>query len=210
MLLVGNVDVENESQFSGVDKPITVSFVLPRDLRRDSKLKLKYFAYYMGHWVPATAHLVFDGLLEDSLLEPFTWRYVPQEIQMRVRGNGADLLSTNTGVGFVNQALPGISDTRSIDYIPFQRTMQLEAGQYDILGAEIIGDTTAWDVPPVTQNGHNSIYDMNIGVVEKNVTTIDVELTVIKDNKRDDSFQWFSGEDKVRLDSISFQIEIEE
>ena len=207
MLLVGNVDVENLTRDSGVLEPIIVSFVLPRDLRRDTQLRLKYFGYYSGRFDGLTSANVDTTGDLSLLLEPLTWRYVPQEIQMRVRGNGADLLSANTSVGFINQVTPGVSDTGTIDYIPFQRTMQLEAGQSD--GVNAIGNTTAWEVPPVVSNGHNAVYDMVIGTVQKNVTQIDVELKVIRDTTRDLA-TYFSFEDKVRIDSISFQLEINE
>ena len=206
MLLVGNVDVENMTIDSGILHPIVVSFILPRDLRRDTKLKLKYFGYYSGRYDGETSDNVDSTGDLTTHLQPLTWRYVPQEIQMRIRANGADVLSGNTSVGYVANTIDGFADSGTLDYIPFQRTMQLEAGQSDLGGA--IGNTTAWSVPPVVSSGHNSVYDMNIGVIEKNVTRIDVELKVIHDTTR--NFVYFSFEDKVRIDSISFQLEIDE
>jgi hypothetical protein len=207
MLIVGNIDIDNTSLESGIENDIRVKFILPRKLRRSSQLFLKYFAFYQGYFEERLLHGIDANVLSTG--KQYLWRYIPHEIQMKVFGNGEDLLADNTLVSHVREVSAGVSDTRTINYLPFQRTMLAEAGVNDVAGPQ--PNNIPYGHPYSVSSGHQSVYDMKIGTVHDNVSEIEVVLKVLRDIKRvfiaEESDQ-FSFEEKVRIDSISFVLEL--
>lgn len=208
MLLVGKIDFKNNDIEDGYKGSYSIKFELPRRLRRRAKLKLRYFAFLKSHYKDDKILETFDTNTGTGL--QYLYRYNPDAIRMRIMGNGEDLLGDNATLEYTRLDDNGAVNVKSLNYITFNRSIGTIAAE-STLGTNYANDEInigrfAW-----TNCGHNSWYDMNIGEVEEHISEIECLFEIMRDKNGDYSGlaqTVFSGEDKIRMSSITLKLEL--
>lgn len=201
MLLISNIDFDNSDLESGHEEDVRVSFTLPRKLRRDAKLKIRYCSFYQGMYdtnTNQTANIATVGSVRR-----YNHRYHPQEIQLSILGNGQDLMNNN----IIMEQIGIDSAPKNASSITFHRTMVAEPSVHSL--GVITENTTPWRNSMPYSSGHRKVYDLNVANVYDNINEIELVIKIIRDNKRvGDDGGTFSEEEKVRIDSITLHLEL--
>jgi hypothetical protein len=133
------------------------------------------------------------------------WRYNPSSIKLSLRGNGEDLLGDHTFIEYerLNNQNYNITTSNSI---LFSHTIGTLAPFYS---AGVENKNSIFGRGPWGLVGNNSCYDMEICDLEENISEIECLFEIVRD--RDGSSildSVFSGEDKVRMSSITVKFEL--
>jgi len=217
MLLIGNVNVENSVVESGTDQDINLQFELPRTRTGSAKLRLKYFGFHAGvfHAHPHYATRLYTSTRvtaansELAIDKDYYWRHVPRSIRVKVSANGNNVLHQNTIV------LEEINNTRETDFMEFGTTKSVLAVPA-VDGKWFKEDVEQHHVNKVAFCGTDRLLDIGVGEIDASVERLDVTLSVQRDEWRNVintgpgilKTQIFSGEQKVRLDTVSIVFEL--
>lgn len=209
MLLVGKIDFKNNDINDGYDQPISLKFELPRRLRRRAKLKLRYMGFLKSfHQNGALGPPSYD-VSDDNSVKQYFWRYNPDAIKLRIKGNGEDLLGDHSFVKNERFNTQGdvISDNSneiffdaSIGTIAFEKSGGAKANNNN----DYI--RFAW-----INKGYNETHDLTLCDLEENISEIECLFDIVRDKDGyylgRDQFV-FSGEEKVWISSITVKFEL--
>ena len=212
MLLLGNVNVENllfDSE--GITQPISVFFELPKKSRTRRKLKVKYFGFHAGitpdNPDTTTAQFFYD--LDDSVKRRYySWRLPVGEVRLDVLAQGSSISHENVSTHRLSES----GTDRNLNSLRFATTKSCDAQEnedaLDINDPDKIKENDSSDPSPLLR-GHSEMCDITFGFVETNVDQLEARLVVIPDEvDRDADPVAVSGDPNVRMDSISFVLEL--
>lgn len=207
MYLIGNVNVENLTfDSTGLVDPERVEFVLPSRLRGRHQLRVKYFGYHSG-----TPYDLVDTQLERddadrAAMAPYAWRGSLKEVRMGVEVDGSNIMRDSV----VRKRASNLNDTvveaeYSVDYLTYPAVKQTDALRHDGVSALVNNNTF---LPLAVHRGYSKLQDIGLGFVEENASKIDVIITAENLSMKDASTAAVSGERNVRMDTISFVLEL--
>jgi hypothetical protein len=204
MFLVGNVNVENLVFDSvGVTDPLSISFTLPRKSVKRRKLKVKYFGYHAGLSEDNPDHVERRYFVEvgDVKRKYYSWRLPIGEIQMEVFSHGDSITHENVGVHHYSND----GSSKNTNLLRYATTKACEAQSVDGVGVVLKNNATR---PMPLLRGHSEVCDVSVGFVETNADQVDVRLTLIPDEIDPVDVATDSFEKNIRMDSISFVLEL--
>lgn len=206
MFLVGNVNVENLLYTSvGVAEPLSLFFNLPRKTQKRRKLKVKYFGFHAGVSadnpnIPANRH----GFLVFSATQRFySWRLPVGEVQMEILAQGDSISHENVGVHHYSDT----DESRNTNRLRYITSQACEAQVYNAVGGRTIIENHTTQPSPWLR-GHSEMSEVSVGFVETNTDQLEVRLTVLPDETEPVDTLLHSFEPNVRMDSISFVLEL--
>jgi hypothetical protein len=208
MLLVGNINFDNLTyDAKGMVGETEVSFVLPQRLHRRSLLKLKYFGYHAGISADNNdaSSLEYAVASNDATgRTQYMWRGAVKEVNMRIAGDGVNIMHGNVSTHYRDDVdKERFNSVENKDYISFPVSKE-------VLAASIVSNAINENNPskpiPVAR-GHSQFYDMGLGYVEESTSEIKVSLHAL--HVFIDELSRFSQEMNVRMDTISFILELQ-
>lgn len=211
MYLIGNANFENLTyDAKGMVGEVEVKLVLPRILRNRARLKLKYFGYHAGLAKDHPDYVSGDFSLDQSTFptkyQDYVYRHDVKEIQMRVFDDGGSIMRDNV-ISHIVDDVNGmtVDDVKHVDYISFPATKESQAQQ--LVGT--IKLTNIFAIPVSVIRGYGKTHDLELGFVEASSSFVNVKLTALP-LAYDDTIigSVVSGEPNVRMDSVSFVMEL--
>ena len=208
MKLVGNATFKNKTKTStGMVGETEVKFILPRDIRKRQRVKLKYFGYYAGLAEDHPDHISRQYSVNGAdavKIEQYMYRSQVKEVTMKVESDNGSILHASI-ISSITDDVNGfqVDCEQTSDTLSFPCTSETQALVY--LGVN--QDSLDLGYPLSVSRGHSKLYDLTLGYVEANASFIVVKLSAKGLYMQDFSFH--SKESNVRMDSISFVLDLE-
>jgi hypothetical protein len=143
---------------------------------------------------------------DDAKRAEYMWRGEVKEVNMRVLADGTNIMHGNVSTHYRDDVDKATFNTvENKDYISFPVSKEVLGANTSV--GSILENEPSRPLP--VERGHSQLYDIGLGYIEESVSEVKVKLHALHVNLDGISTLNFSHEPNVKMDTISFILELQ-